>query len=216
MNKKIHNLWHDDKEQILLALGLVFLSAVVVLQAFGVDVVRGLFIIIGLIAAISLFFWPAKEKVKIIMFLAVVVGIFLLMLFGLNTGFIFNNLSYQEKVGVMVFKTPIVIGVLGFLVTLSAWQIASLVQKKLWVNAVVAGLLIVMFDMVFQQFGTSYDLWYWWQGGVTVYNFVFWFVVGFGLSLIYQKFSRPKGFSIFVAGVLPVLALFLWAMLLTH
>ncbi len=203
----------------LFALGVVtfFLICGVILYAIGWEFVLKLTpIVIASIAALMIIFWDNNPKTKIYLVLAVMAIGTIAEYIGVHTGFIFGEYKYSSVIGFLIWGVPFIIGLLWFIVSLSAWQIANLGKTSTINKILLASGLMVMLDLVLEQFATSYNLWTWKNGLVPILNYVTWFVLALIITSIFSKFDKSKKISIFNASILPILALYFWLMLIVR
>jgi len=101
-----------------------------------------------------------------------------------------------------------------FIVTMSAWHIVLLGTLSRVQGFLLAVAIVVMFDLILEQFAAGYSLWAWRGGVIPLFNYLCWAVVAAGSFVLY-KYAAPKTKpSIYIAGQLPLMALFFWFMLL--
>ena len=215
MKKRLQYYWSEYRQQTLIAIVAFFLLAGVVQYALGLTYVLSLTpVVIGILAALTVWFWdaPAKNRVYLAV-TAIIIGM-IVEIIGVNSGLIFGNYSYGPLLGLKIFGVPLLIGITWLLVTLSAWQIVSFSNLGKFAKIIVASGLVVMFDLVLEQFATAYSLWAWQDAVIPLKNYITWFVVGAVIVTFYAYFAKQKVPSIFGAAMLPLMALFFWLMLI--
>jgi putative membrane protein len=214
--KRFKNYLTTYPQQVAVGVVSFFLIAGVIQVAFGIDYVLGLTtIVITVLTSIGLLFWEAPAKAKIKASLAVIIASYFIELIGVKTGLLFGDYTYSGALGYRIFGVPFTIGLTWLFVTLSAWHIALINPKlKTWQRFLLGGLLVVMFDLVLEQFAVAYGLWAWAGNVVPLYNYVTWFFVSIIFFAIYRWFTPKTQPSLFVACLLPMVAIFFWFMLL--
>ena len=215
MKKRLQYYWSEYRQQTLIATVAFFLLAGVVQYALGLTYVLSLTpVVIGILAALTVWFWdaPAKNRVYLAV-TAIIIGM-IVEIIGVNSGLIFGNYSYGPLLGLKIFGVPLLIGITWLLVTLSAWQIVSFSNLGKFAKIIVAAGLVVMFDLVLEQFATAYSLWAWQDAVIPLKNYITWFVVGAVIVTLYEYFAKQKLPSIIGAAMLPLMALFFWLMLI--
>ena len=215
MKKRLQYYWSEYRQQTLIAIVAFFLLAGVVQYALGLTYVLSLTpVVIGILAALTVWFWdaPAKNRVYLAV-TAIIIGM-IVEIIGVNSGLIFGNYSYGPLLGLKIFGVPLLIGITWLLVTLSAWQIVSFSNLGKFAKIIVASGLVVMFDLVLEQFATAYSLWAWQDAVIPLKNYITWFVVGAVIVTLYEYFAKQKLPSIIGAAMLPLMALFFWLMLI--
>jgi putative membrane protein len=217
MKKFIKQQWADNRQIILLA-GAAFLFIAGAIQyAFGLTYILPLTpIFIAVLCGVSLLVWDAKPRNKAYIALGVVVAGYAVELIGVHTHLLFGNYAYGTVMGYRVLGVPITIGLTWFLVTLSAWHIMAFGRLATIYKFLLGGALVVMFDLILEQFASAYGLWVWRFGSIPLFNYISWFIVSQLFFFVYFKFTKNTEPSIFIASQLPLMALFFWLMLLVH
>lgn len=215
MKKLIQHYWKEYRQQSIVGVVAFFLLAGVVQYAVGLTYVLNLTpLVIGIITALTVLFWDASAKNRVYLAISAMVIGMLIEIIGVNSGIVFGDYSYGPLLGLKIFGVPVLIGITWLLVTLSAWQIVSFSNLNKFYKIIVASWLVVMFDLVLEQFATAYGLWSWQNAVIPLKNYVTWFVVGAVIVTLYAFFAKQKQPSIFGASMLPLMALFFWLMLL--
>lgn len=213
---KIYNFWHKYKEQIMLSFFGILLIAAVIQQAIGwTYVLKITSIMIAVITAVMILFWGIAPRKKVYISAIVIALGIIVEIIGVKTGILFGDYSYGLLLGFKILGVPIVIGITWLMVTMSAWQIAMYDKSlNIYKRLALAGLLVVMFDLVLEQFAIVYGLWQWAGNNVPILNYITWLIVSLVIFVIYNRLAPRWHSSIFVAGILPLMAIFFWLMLL--
>ena len=207
--------WTVKRQQIALGVTAFFLLAGAVQVAFDISYVLTLTpVLLALITAMMLVVWDVALRTKTLIAAAVLVAGYVVELIGVHTGWLFGDYTYGTGLGFKAFGVPLAIGLAWFIVTLSAWHIVGFGKRRGIVSFLLAGGLVVMFDLLLEQFAIVYGLWSWQGGDVPLYNYLCWFGISLVFFGLYQRFTRKAEPSLFIAGQLPLLALFFWTMLL--
>ncbi|MDQ5885557.1 MAG: hypothetical protein QG645_722 [Patescibacteria group bacterium] len=215
MKKRLQYYWSEYRQQTLIATVAFFLLAGVLQYALGLTYVLSLTpVVIGILAALTVWFWDAPAKNRVYLAVTTIIIGMIVEIIGVNSGLIFGNYSYGPLLGLKIFGVPLLIGITWLLVTLSAWQIVSFSNLGKFAKIIVAAGLVVMFDLVLEQFATAYSLWAWQDAVIPLKNYSTWFVVGVVIVTLYEYFAKQKLPSIFGAAMLPLMALFFWLMLI--
>lgn len=209
--------WQNNKQVLLLIVTALFFVAGVVQFAFGLTYVLWLTpIFLALIAATALIFWEISPKRKALVVVSIIIFGLIIELIGVHTGYLFGDYSYGTVLGYKLWGVPITIGITWFIVTLSAWHIVSFGKLTKIQLFILGGILVVMFDLVLEQFAITYGLWAWHGGRVPLSNYITWFLVALLILFAYSKVDKKPQPSIYVAGLLPLMAIFFWLMLLVR
>jgi putative membrane protein len=213
--KRLQKFIKHNPQQFAVFAAAFFLVLGGVQAALGLDYVLKLTpILLTLLASLAVVFWDAPVKTKLWASAIIITGGFVIEAIGVHTGLIFGDYSYGKLLGLTVFGVPITIGVTWLLVTYSAWNIVSLSISSLVRKFLLGGLLVVMFDLILEQFAISYSLWAWQGGIVPLYNYICWFVVSQLCFMVYRILTPKAEPSIFAVYVLPLMAAFFWFMLI--
>ena len=149
---KLNKIWDTYKQQISLGVVGFLLIAAVVQYALGLDYVLGLTsILLAVIASGALLFWDIAARQKALIACGIVVAGFVIELIGVHTGLLFGDYQYGSILGYRLWGVPITIGLTWFIVTLSAWHIVSYGSLKTIYKFLLAGTLVVMFDLLLEQ-----------------------------------------------------------------
>lgn len=217
MKHSLKKYWHDHKQVIALAVAGLLLGAVVVQYAFGLSYALLLLpIVLAVITAIALLFWDIQANKKVLVALVALFFGFIIELLMVHSGQLFGNYSYGTLLGYRIGGVPIIIGLIWFLITLSVWHIVSFGRLTKLQLFLLGGVLVVMFDLILEQFATSYGLWVWQSGRATLGHYVIWFLVAELILYGYSKIDKKSLPSLYIAGLLPVMAIFCWLMLLVR
>lgn len=171
-------------------------------------------IFLAIMAAIMLIVWQAPPRAKVALAASVVVTGYIIELIGVHTHIIFGNYSYGSAMGYRLWGVPVTIGITWLMVTLSAWHIVQFGKLKTYQKFLLAGLLVIMLDLILEQFAVSYGLWAWRGGDIPLYNYICWFGFSQLFFAMYHFFIKKFVPNIYIASLLPMMATFFWLMLL--
>lgn len=214
MKQFFEKQWRYNRQRLFVVVLAFFLFTGFLQAMFGLEYVLRLTpIMLTIVACTSVVFWDASIKAKLWASGIVVAGTFIIELIGVQTGLIFGDYAYGKLLGLTIFGAPITIGITWLLVTLSAWHIVALNTKPLLQRFLLGGVLVVMFDLILEQFAVAYGLWSWQGGVIPLYNYLCWFIVTMLCFFVYHKLAPKVEPSLFIVCVLPLMALFFWLML---
>lgn len=206
--------WHNHRQRLAVVITAFFLIAGFVQAALGLSYVLRLTpVILAVIASVAVSFWDAPVKSKIQASTIVIFGSLLIEIIGVKTGLLFGDYEYGRVLGFTVFGAPLTIGLTWLLVCLSAWHIVAINKSPVWQKFLLGGVLVVMFDLILEQFATAYGLWSWQGGKIPLYNYVCWFLVAQIWFFVFHKFAPKFEPSLYVVSTLPLMAVFFWLML---
>lgn len=214
MKHRIKEYWNQHNEILAIYITSFFLLAGVLQYWVGLIYVLQLTpLIIGIIAAVTILYWNAPAQRKIWLVVAAIAIGMIAEIIGVQTGLFFGEYSYGSILGLKLFGVPVLIGITWALVTVSAWQIVSYSSFGKVANIILASCLVVVFDLVLEQYATAFGLWSWANGTIPLKNYLTWFVVAALLFTLYSLFSKQEKPSIYGAAILPAITVFFWLML---
>jgi len=106
---------------------------------------------------------------------------FLVEIIGVNTGILFGSYSYGTTLGPELFHTPWLIGINWLMLVYCSVVIASRYMDTRYFTAVIAAVLMVVYDFVLEPSAIDLRMWSW-GGPVPLQNYIAWLLVGFLLS----------------------------------
>ncbi len=112
---------------------------------------------------------------------------------GTNTGLIFGSYTYGASLGPKLWGTPLSMVVNWMLSVYLAAMVVMRYVKNTWLLAVLASLLLVLYDYILEPVAIRLDMWGWAGGTPPVQNYMAWFTLSFIFVLIlrgYVKGSR--------------------------
>lgn len=124
---------------------------------------------------------------------SVYVASFVLSLVGVSTGSIFGAFFYGQNLGVLLWDTPLMIGVLWLLlcycssVTASAFTLRFSALNKPVITALLASVIVLAADVLLEQSASFIDFWFWKYREAPVQNYSAWFVFAFAFNFLFQQ-----------------------------
>lgn len=173
----------------------LFLVATFLLGFIGhsFDVSRGLMISLTplvLLTASIIVCYPLMKNAKrktIIWCIITFAVTFFAEVIGVNSGIIFGNYAYGEVLGFKILEVPLIIGINWMLIMLGAISLAKLCTKNIFLTALVAGLLSVIFDYILEPVAIYLGYWQWSTITPPLSNYFSWFLIVFLLTILYVK-----------------------------
>jgi len=107
---------------------------------------------------------------------------------GVNSQLIFGKYMYGQGLGLKVFETPLMIGILWAMLIYCSASITERFRLPAVLQVVLASVLVVMYDAVLEQVAPFLDMWYWNGNTVPLQNYVVWFI----LALIFHTLVKFK------------------------
>jgi putative membrane protein len=106
---------------------------------------------------------------------------FIVEVAGVNTGLIFGSYSYGPTLGTQVIHTPLIIGINWLMLVYGSLVITSRFVEKRYFRALIAAVLMVVYDFALEPAAIHLDMWDW-GGAVPMQNYIAWFVISFILT----------------------------------
>jgi len=139
---------------------------------------------------IVLFFTFARSELKLVIWcLIIYILTFVLEVVGVKTGIIFGNYVYGDILGLKFLGVPLIIGFNWVIVMLGAVTIAEQVDQNIFLTALFAGTLAVLFDIMMEPAAIKLNYWEWSSGMIPVSNYYSWFGISFFSSILYDLFK---------------------------
>lgn len=113
-------------------------------------------------------------------------------LIGVHTGFLFGDYTYSPKLGFSIFDVPLIIGVNWAILSIGAWNLCKNITSKLFINILIASLLMVLFDFCMEPTAIHLNYWKWSEQNIPIYNYISWFFISLLAIYIYSKFQTKN------------------------
>jgi len=127
---------------------------------------------------------------------------YLVEVVGVNSHLLFGNYTYGDGLGFKVFETPLLIGINWVMLVFCS---ASILEWTRWpsiVQAALAPLLMVVYDLVLEQVAPLLNMWSWHENSIPVQNFVTWFIMAASFHVLLKvmkvKTINPFASVIFI------------------
>jgi putative membrane protein len=117
----------------------------------------------------------------------VIVSSYLIELVGVQTGKIFGDYKYGEALGIKIGDTPLLIGVLWFLLIYSIGvQLKPL--KTHWIlKSFLGASMMLVIDLFIEPVAIELGFWSWTNNAIPVQNYIAWFVISFFYMIIFYQ-----------------------------
>ena len=123
-------------------------------------------------------------------FLAVALIGFIVEVLGVKTEMIFGSYYYGHSFGLKYFSVPLLIGLNWAMLLYSTSQFVTFKNK--WINAFFGSVLMVLLDFFIEQSAARFDFWYWKDAQIPLQNYLAWFIISFGLNVLFQPILNQK------------------------
>lgn len=170
---------------IYYTVGVIGLSLPATRQLF-----TGLMPLSLLLSSAILFLYHKRwRKIDILIFFIIALAGYLVEVLGVHTGLVFGEYSYGRALGFQLFDTPLMIGVNWLMLTYCVYAIME-DTKLFWpLKALMAAVLMVVYDFVMEPVAIRIDMWSWGGGPIPLQNYQAWFVI----SLVFLAIMHLSG-----------------------
>ncbi len=144
-----------------------------------------------------------SPKNKFTYILPVVLG-FAIEVVGTNTGWPFGEYTYGSALGFSVANTPLMIGVLWWLLIRSMYDVLSVKISSVWTKSLLVGVAMTAMDVLIEPVAIELNFWSWKGVTVPMSNYVAWFVLSTLFTRITASGHAKNPMSIWVLMVLNV------------
>lgn len=126
---------------------------------------------------IVIFFLLASELPKSFVFylMPALLG-WLIEVLGTNSGFPFGEYTYSGILGPRLFGTPVMIGVLWWVLIRSAYDLMAYVTSSIVIKSLLTGLAMVGLDLLIEPVAIDLNFWHWKKQTVPIENYLAWFL----------------------------------------
>lgn len=142
-------------------------------------------------------------KNKVTYILPVVLG-FAIEVVGTNTGWPFGEYTYGSALGFSVANTPLMIGVLWWLLIRSMYDVLSVKISSVWTKSILVGIAMTAMDVLIEPVAIELNFWSWKGVTVPMSNYVAWFVLSTLFTRITASGHAKNPMSIWVLMVLNI------------
>ena len=128
-------------------------------------------------STILLFFHKRWRKTDMLIFVIIALAGYLIEVLGVHTGQVFGSYYYGRALGFKLFDTPLLNGLNWLMLTYCVYAIME-DTKLFWpLKALMAAVLMVVYDIVMEPAAIRLDMWSWGGGPIPLQNYQAWFVI---------------------------------------
>lgn len=124
--------------------------------------------------------------------LIVVVSSFLIEYLGVSTGLIFGNYEYGSALGLKIGGTPLLIGILWFLLISSIGAMISKIEINVYWKCFLGASLMVSIDLFIEPVAMDLGFWAWENNMIPFQNYLSWFLISFFFFFLFFHFRFSK------------------------
>jgi putative membrane protein len=188
------NLYPKNKLPLANVKRFIVIFYIVGIVGFIIPFTKEIFINITPLALILnaylLAIYHKKYNAKdIFIFLLILILGFFIEVVGVNTGLVFGSYNYGSALGMMLFNTPVIIGVNWLFLTYVSTSVSENLKFKKWSIIAVAPLFMLIYDIVLEQVAPKMDMWNWQNSNVPLKNYVSWYLAGVCFVLLLKIFK---------------------------
>ena len=207
--------WAEYQQESLIIISSTLLLIDVIFYGMGYELaIKIMPIILTTLTALAIFVWQIQPLKKVIISSLIIIGGYLITLLVVNINLFLGNINYGGLLGYKIFGVPFLIGLLWLIISLSSWHIVSFSSLSKPIKYLIGIFIVLVFNLALEQFAQKIGLWSWGQGQAGINNYIFWAVAS-GLSfLIIEKIGGPFKSSLYVASLLPIMAVYFWLIML--
>ena len=130
-----------------------------------------------------------KSKKSILAFLFIYLLSFTIEVIGTNTGLIFGDYFYGNRLGIKLFNIPLIMGLNWLMlvyVTSSVFERFTILNLS---KIVLSSSLMLVYDIILEKVAPRLELWHFKDGLVPLQNYLAWFAVSLILHSLIKSFK---------------------------
>lgn len=152
---------------------------------------------LNLSVSLTVFLWlyPVQKKQSILVFLLIACLGMAAEWMGVHWGWFFGDYNYGSNFGPKFQGVPYLIGLYWALLTLATSAMAKQWLKSVWAQWALGAALMVGLDFLLEQWAPLFDFWTF-EPHPPAENYISWFVLGFGLQVLWDKAGNRGSYPI--------------------
>ena len=139
----------------------------------------------NLLLMFVIFLLASDPPQKTFAYLAPILLGFIIEVIGTNTGWPFGAYTYGEVLGPQLFNTPLMIGVLWWVLIRAWYDLTKMWTTNSWLKALITGTAMVSMDLLIEPVAIELGYWSWEGETVPLSNYIAWFV----LATLFARFT---------------------------
>ena len=131
----------------------------------------------NLLLMLVVFLLASDSPKNWMLYMAPIVLGFIIEVIGTNTGWPFGAYTYGTALGLRVLSTPLMIGVLWWVLIRAWFDLSDRWTQNAWAKSLITGTAMVLMDVLIEPVAIELGFWTWADVAVPVANYVSWFVL---------------------------------------
>ena len=111
------------------------------------------------------------------LYMAPIVLGYIIEVVGTNTGWPFGDYTYGTALGPRIFSTPLMIGVLWWVLIRAWFDLSDRWTQNAWAKSLITGTAMVLMDVLIEPVAIELGFWTWAEVEVPMANYISWFVL---------------------------------------
>jgi len=109
-----------------------------------------------------------------------------------NPGLLFGDYSYSDSLGLKLFDTPLIIGLLWLSLSVGIQSWLKMTPLKKGPIFLIGALTMTLFDVLLEPVAIHFDLWQWDSVHVPLYNYLCWFGISLFIQPVIYKYTSTR------------------------
>ena len=131
----------------------------------------------NLLLMLVVFLLASDRPKNLGLYMAPIVLGYIIEVVGTNTGWPFGAYTYGTALGPRVFSTPLMIGVLWWVLIRAWFDLSDRWTQNAWAKSLITGTAMVLMDVLIEPVAIELGFWSWAKVEVPVANYISWFVL---------------------------------------
>jgi putative membrane protein len=158
----------------------------------------------NLLLLLGVFLLASDRPARLGMYMLPIVLGFIIEVIGTNTGWPFGAYTYGTALGPRLLQTPLMIGVLWWVLIRAWYDVAGRWTGSPWVRSFITGTAMVSMDLLIEPVAIELGFWAWEGAAVPLSNYIAWFVLATVFARLTASGDTKNPISPWVIGVLGV------------
>lgn len=156
----------------------------------------------NLLLLLAVYLMASERPRNVFLYVTPVFLGFLIEVIGTNTNWPFGEYSYGTALGPMLFQTPLMIGVLWWVLVRAWFDVAGRWTSNKWAKSLITGTAMVLMDVLIEPVAIELGFWVWAEQQVPMSNYIAWFILATLFARITASGDASNKQSVWVISVL--------------